>query len=131
MGESLISPNQQFTLLLQADGNFVVRRNRIDIVVWTSNTPNNTVTKLAMHWDNDLVLYGTNDAQLWKSRADGIAAKVSWSGAFILFDDGHVNTEAGVLPEDKHLWRDVTYVRVLKCLYGRYTLTDLSSSLYR
>jgi methionine-rich copper-binding protein CopC len=68
-GESIASPNGQFTLVLQTDGN-LVKYNSSGAAIWSSGTAGQTVTQLLMQADGNLVLYNGSQA-VWASNTNG------------------------------------------------------------
>lgn len=69
IGENILSPNGQFTLAMQRDGNLVLsNRGR---VAWASGTQGQGATSLAMNPDGNLVLYTAQHRPVWSSGTDG------------------------------------------------------------
>ncbi|MHC5938126.1 hypothetical protein [Nostoc sp.] len=60
----LISPNQQYTAILQRDGNFVVYDSDNN-VIWASNTFDTQVNNIVMQYDCNLVIYDSNAIPTW------------------------------------------------------------------
>lgn len=81
-GESLISSNGQYTLILQYDGNLVLYgRGR---ALWASNTNGRAVDYAIMQSDGNFVIYGY-PAAVWAS------GTVGWSNAYLIVqNDGNV-----------------------------------------
>ncbi len=73
-GESLYSPNGNFELTLQTDGNLVLRDLSVQEDIWSSNTAGHEATHLMMQHDGNLALYKPPIRPyhlLWNSRTDG------------------------------------------------------------
>jgi methionine-rich copper-binding protein CopC len=68
-GQSMVSPNGDFVLTLQTDGN-LVEYNGAGTAVWASGTQGKTVTEMIMQGDGNLVLYGGSTA-VWASNTSG------------------------------------------------------------
>ncbi|MEP7192267.1 MAG: hypothetical protein ABI903_05325, partial [Actinomycetota bacterium] len=79
---SLTSPNHQYELIMQGDGNLVVYRSG-GVAVWSSSTSGaNTVI---MQGDGNLVIYRSGGVAVWSSGTVGKA------GAYVrMQDDGNV-----------------------------------------
>lgn len=88
VGQSITSGNKQWTMTLQNDGNFVVRRNATNRIIWSSNTPNSGVTSLTMTWKNNVTLYGPAQKELWTSRTPSI----NGFDTLVMNDDGNLST---------------------------------------
>ncbi len=84
-GQSLQSPNQLHTLILQTDGN-VVLYNQQSQPLWSTNTGGLiTPGTFIMQTDGNLVLYDTNNHPKWASNTSG------HPGAFFdIQDDGNL-----------------------------------------
>lgn len=84
-GQSLQSPNQLHTLILQTDGN-VVLYNRHSQPLWATDTGGLiTPREFIMQTDGNLVLYDTSNSPKWASNTSGN------SGAFFdIQDDGNL-----------------------------------------
>lgn len=63
-GQYLISPNQQYTAILQNDGNFVLYDSSNNIL-WESNTFDTEVNNIVMQSDCNLVIYDSNAIPTW------------------------------------------------------------------
>jgi methionine-rich copper-binding protein CopC len=68
-GEAISSPNGQYFLVLQADGN-LVKYNSSGTPMWASGTAGMTVTQLVMQSDGNLVLYN-GGTPVWASNTNG------------------------------------------------------------
>jgi titin len=77
-GQSLTSPNGQFTLTMQTDGNLVEKNG--STVVFASGTSGNPGAYVTMQGDGNLVVYLSGTA-LWASGTSGNA------GAFLVLSD--------------------------------------------
>ena len=65
-GQQIQTPNRQFTLIMQTDGNLVEYTNSGQ-PIWASNTSNNPGAYAIMQTDGNLVIYGSNGSALWNS----------------------------------------------------------------
>ena len=66
--ESIVSPNGQYSATLQSDGNLVLRRIPTNTTLWaTYIAPHNSTIKLALGYDSNLVIYGSNSTKLWST----------------------------------------------------------------
>ncbi|MEH2318721.1 hypothetical protein [Nostoc sp.] len=63
-GQYLISPNGQYTSVLQSDGNFVLYDSSNN-VLWASNTFDTEVNNIIMQYDCNLVIYDSNAIPTW------------------------------------------------------------------
>jgi hypothetical protein len=68
-GASLTSTNGLYTLLMQADGDLVLRQVKGEVVLWSSDTSGRGVT-CTMEIDGDLVV--GNGTELWDSETSGV-----------------------------------------------------------
>ncbi len=91
VGESLVSPDRSFRLVLQADGNLVMSQNGVP--VWASNTSEPPGFAI-MRWDGNFVLY--------KPPGEGVSFETATTGSgcvIALQNDGNlVVYEAGGSP---------------------------------
>ncbi len=71
VGERLSSPNGQFHLAVQVDGNAVLYATRTDRARWATNTLGAPAQRLVMQPDGNLVLYGADNVALWASDTAG------------------------------------------------------------
>jgi len=67
-GETLKSPNGQYKLILQKDGNLVLYDG--GRAIWSAGTQDKHTNKLVMQNDGNLVLYGPN-GPLWATNTSG------------------------------------------------------------
>jgi len=67
-GETLKSPNGQYKLILQNDGNLVLYDG--GRAIWSTKTQGKRIKKLVMQNDGNLVLYGPN-GPLWATNTSG------------------------------------------------------------
>jgi len=67
-GETLKSPNGQYKLILQKDGNLVLYDG--GRAIWSAGTQDKHINKLVMQNDGNLVLYGPN-GPLWATNTSG------------------------------------------------------------
>ncbi|NPC93636.1 lectin [Bacillus sp. WMMC1349] len=81
-GESIQSPNGQYTLILQQDGNLVLYgRGR---ALWSSGTHGRAVRFAIMQTDGNFVIYGYPSA-IWAT------GTVGWNNAYlVLQNDGNL-----------------------------------------
>ncbi len=93
-GHSITSPDEQYRLSMQADGNLVVY-NSVGTGVWETGTiPSGSY--LAMQADGNLVVYNASGAPLWASNTAGNP------GAYlVLGDDGELVVDS---PSGEPLW---------------------------
>lgn len=82
-GQSLQSPNGQYRLTLQGDGNLVLYDVN-DQWIWHTNTQGTAVNQLAIQADGNLVLY-TPSGYVWQAGSYG-----NQGGRFQVQDDGNV-----------------------------------------
>jgi hypothetical protein len=68
LGDSLLSPNQVFRLIMQPDGNLVLYNGSWDL--WSSNTGGRTATGVTMQTDGNLVIYN-GSSPVWDSGTGG------------------------------------------------------------
>ena len=80
-GDSITSPNGQYALTLQPDGNLVLDQllgNGSTLLLWASNTAGSSAVEALMQTDGNLVIYGTDKPNgsyqvLWASNTSGHA----------------------------------------------------------
>jgi hypothetical protein len=77
VNQPIASPNGQFQLVLQPDGDLALRDNQ-NGVLWSSGTSGQTVSQCIMRTDGNLVIYGRPSGPepgpedvLWSSRTEG------------------------------------------------------------
>jgi hypothetical protein len=84
IGESLVSANGQYRLIMQIDGNLVLYRTD-GAVKWATDTRGRHVGSLIMQPDGNIVMYDPEANPIWASATHGHA------GAFLeVQDDGNV-----------------------------------------
>ncbi len=79
----LRSPNGQYTLAMQGDGNLVLYRGSSPL--WASNTSGQPVSQFAVQTDSNLVIYRTDGRAIWASNTAGRSAR-----DLVLQDDGNL-----------------------------------------
>jgi hypothetical protein len=84
LGDTIVSNNRQYTLILQHDGNLVLYRSGGG-ALWATWTHGKPVTKAVMQTDGNFVLYDNNNQAVW----------ASWThrkpGSYLIVqDDGNV-----------------------------------------
>lgn len=82
VGESIVSPNGQFRLVLQSDGNLVLYTSAR--AMWSTRTTGTGANKLTLQSDGNLVLYSPTRA-VWNSLTAGKPAST-----LVLQDDGNL-----------------------------------------
>ena len=104
LGQDLISPNCKYQLLLQTDGNIVLKKRdsqlNYSIILWSRGqcclgTP---PYELKMQKDNNLVLYDSQGSSLWATNTDGQGPN---KGKAELHDNGNFVVHDG---EGTELW---------------------------
>jgi hypothetical protein len=81
-GQALTSPNGQYQLVLQEDGNLVLYKD--NSALWSSHTDNQPVSHATLLEDGNLVIYGYH-GPLWESNTSG------HHGSFLVVqDDGNI-----------------------------------------
>ena len=78
-GDSISSPNEQYELTLQTNGNLVLYQlgaNGTNTTLWSSHTAGQAAVEAVMQTDGNLVVYGANNAdgswnRLWSSATNG------------------------------------------------------------
>lgn len=68
-GQSLLTPDGKYRMVLQPDGNLVVYSPTK--ALWASSTSGKSVMLLAMQPDGNLVLYDTSGTAIWTSKTSG------------------------------------------------------------
>ena len=98
-GDGLRSPNGEYRLIMQGDGNLVLRRE--GKALWASNTAGHSGADVVMQGDGNLVIYESGKA-LWNS------STADFPGAYLaLQDDGN----AVIYHEGHAIWaRDGGYI---------------------
>lgn len=87
-GQQLDSPNKQYRLVLQHDGNIVLYGNR---ALWSSQTSGYAPGQLVNQSDGNIVLYGTDQRALWSSETLGspVVIQVQDDGNLVIYRDGN------------------------------------------
>jgi hypothetical protein len=81
--QSLVSCNNEYTLIMQGDGNLVLYQN--GTALWASNTAGSAADEAIMQGDGNFVLYTSSGTPLWASGTAGNA------GAYLdVQNDGNV-----------------------------------------
>jgi len=92
-GRSLESPNGQYTLSMQTDGNLVLYNNQ-HVAVWSSGTAGNpNVAEVLMQTDGNLVVYTTSSVALWNSKTSGNPGaylRVQNNGTLVVYSANNV-----------------------------------------
>ncbi len=70
----LVSPNQQYKLSYQSDGDLVVY-DKSNKPIWSTKTAGKTPNKLVFQADGNLVLYGASNVVFWESSSNGKGGK--------------------------------------------------------
>lgn len=91
-GQEMTTPNRNYHLVMQGDGNLVLYRSN-GSVVWASNTPNSGASYLTMQEDGNLVLYTASGQAVWNSHTNGRGLS-----SFQLQDDVNLVVYAGAGP---------------------------------
>ena len=84
--QSITSPNGQYTLIMQTDGNLVIYRIG-GIPIWSSNTNTGINCYCAMQTDGNLVIYDYYGNYYWASNTAGMNGSI-----LIMQDDGNLVT---------------------------------------
>jgi hypothetical protein len=110
-GEYLTSDNQQYSLLLERDGNLVLYAGRR--VLWTSNTEGQEVQRCTMQLDGNLVLYSRKDQPVWSTSTSdrpGSFLVLQNDGNLVIYQPYPVwasNTERGQRDERRGRWEGI------------------------
>lgn len=83
-GATMVSPQVQYHLDMQSDGNLVESSN--GRVLWSSGTWGNPGARLTMQSDGNLVIYSSSGAALWNTQTWGTGN----DGRLTLQDDGNL-----------------------------------------
>lgn len=86
-GQSLVSENDCFRLIMQLDGNLVLYRQSDGIALWSSRTPRSCTNRACMQSDGNFVTYDCHNKPTWASRTDSRKNKGSW---ILLQNDGNI-----------------------------------------
>lgn len=86
VGEHLVSPNGQFQLSMQSNGNLVLRRLSDDKILWHPNADGSGAVKLKVSASGNAVLYQADGDIVWAS------GTTRWPGGTVLYvsDSGNV-----------------------------------------
>lgn len=114
-GHHLISPNQQFILTHQFDGNVVLYQKGKQTGIWSTGTYGKDTTSLTLERDGNLVLW-SGSKPVWASVTDnrgGKVVRVEENGNIVMYnDEGKVIWESGsnvgVINNDGLLLREMT-----------------------
>lgn len=122
LGQYLLSPNEEYKLVMQIDGNLVLYRTSDNFAMWASNTYGIGANLCEMQAeDGNLVIYNAGGQPLWASATDGNAGAV-----LILQDDGKVVIYKSGKPiwstADLHSGRTLQSGRILRSGNGQYKL---------
>ncbi len=94
LGESLVSVNGKYTLILQShDGNLVLYEGKK--VLWNAITENKDAQEAKMQTDGNFVIYNSKNEPIFASNTQGN------TGAFLLLTDEGTIT---IISHDKSLW---------------------------
>jgi hypothetical protein len=96
-GQSLASPDGQFQLVYQADGNLVVYRTGGG-ATWASNTGGTSAGVCVLQRDGNLVVYDAARVPRWASGTNGhqdIGLRLQTDGNLVLHRDGQVIWQTG------------------------------------
>ena len=94
-GGSLISPNGEYGLEMQSDGNLVIYSllNGGHTAIWQTKTESNSGARFEFQIDNNMVIYAQNNSVLWTSETIGRGAvrlRIQDDGNLVLYDvDGN------------------------------------------
>ena len=94
----LVSPNQQYRLSYQGDGNLVVY-DKSNKPLWNTQTNGKTPNKLVFQGDGNLVLYGANNAVHWASychNKGGKSLRLNDQGSLSVWDDNKYIWNTGI-----------------------------------
>ncbi len=98
----LVSKNGQYNLILQADGNMCIYKNKKEFV-WCAMTNGKNSAKLILQDDGNLCIYNTVGAPVWSS--DTYRGGIDKVGSLLILEDNGVlnlyNANAGVVWSSK------------------------------
>lgn len=127
-GQSLISPNGQYSAKMQSDGNFVVYLGTT--VRFATGTSGNPGSHLAIQSDGNVVVYSSPNAPLWNSQTSGFASKTSLKmqddGNLVLYNEGQVplwstqGGQTGAHQDSLRPGRDLQSEQFLASMNNRY-----------
>jgi hypothetical protein len=95
VGDSVVSGNGEFRLVLQSDGNLVEYSSESSVPVWASNTYGRLSWCLVMQKDGNLVLYDVHGKGVWASDTAGHTGDM-----MIIEDDGAIT----IFPATNAVW---------------------------
>ena len=73
-GQSRISPDGRYKLLMQGDGNLVLYVVATNQALWASNTYNSGAIRATLQGDGNFVVYAANNVPKWSTNTWGTAA---------------------------------------------------------
>lgn len=128
--QALVSPNGQYSLVLQTDGN-VVLYNGAHQTVWSTNTSGTAAGYLIMRADGNLILNNAADNDEWQSNTygrGGVRITLQNDGNLVMFNaQGQAvwSSQGGLVLDPPVLYANQRlYVnQYLDSPSGRYTLT--------
>lgn len=71
INQMILSPNKNFKLVMQSDGNLVVYQTIDQKPLWASGTMNSGAIVARMQLDGNFVLYNANNASKWATNTNG------------------------------------------------------------
>ncbi len=110
-GQYLLSPNSQYVLVMQGDGNLVLYGDGFR-ALWASNTAGSGATAAVMQGDGNLVLYRANSTAVWASNTAGRGISnlyIQDDGNLVLYTSSWAatwNTRTGGLPTFSYVGSD-------------------------
>jgi hypothetical protein len=91
-GQEMTTPNRNYHLVMQGDGNLVLYRSN-GSAVWATNTAGSGASYLTMQEDGNLVLYTSSGQAIWNTHTNGRGLS-----SFQLQDDVNLVVYAGAGP---------------------------------
>lgn len=88
VNEYLVSPNGQYRLYMQGDGNLVLRNVATQRALWASGTNGKSAIKLVLQTDGNLVLYTASGTPVWSTATVGQSSdslRVNDNGSLVLY----------------------------------------------
>lgn len=136
----LTSPNQQFALTMQPDGNLVLRSTSQGRALWSAGTGGSGATHVDMQNDGNLVIYRPDGQPVWSSGSAGTAGshlEVQNDGNLVIYPPSgpaiwSTGTHQDTLAAGESL--DGNWAQTLYSAGGRYELAmqnDGNLVLYR
>ncbi len=89
INQFLVSENEEYRLILQSDGNLVLRNWATRESLWSSGTHGQNVQRVRLQGDGNLVLRSSQGESIWSSGTSGSGvtrALLQNDGNFVLFD---------------------------------------------